>query len=314
MAITAEDLFRTGFLPFYPDDAKADLAAARATDANPANNPSILAHLDDAAMVFAELAPRALGKELVLDFSDDSVHRLGGALTRESRDAWLAEPNFGGDAGTLFNIVVHGSAYVGACIVRSRPGVARWLVRRPLWESQIGLQSAAGEAQLSVFHWWLKSLADDALGGTVAGLGDRYRTHVEVPSLDVTALPVFVADDRRLPRLAKVRYDALYKYLRAHLPELKDVGRDFPSPERFDEMKLRWLDVFRVGEGRMVLFAGPGENGVYLFWLDGHGFAKSSFIPADKFPDPKIEVGERVKVITRLDGRDATHEMLWWGP
>lgn len=52
---TAESLFRAYFLPLYPPDvghAKDDLARARAVDANPARNPAIFAHLDDAAAVF----------------------------------------------------------------------------------------------------------------------------------------------------------------------------------------------------------------------------------------------------------------------
>jgi hypothetical protein len=46
---TAEALFHAYFWPLYPESVQADLAAARALDANPARNPSILAHLDDAA-------------------------------------------------------------------------------------------------------------------------------------------------------------------------------------------------------------------------------------------------------------------------
>ena len=79
-------------------------------------------------------------------------------------------------------------------------------------------------------------------------------------------------------------------------------------------MKLRWLDAFRVGGGRMVLLAGAGKDGVYLFWLDGGGFVKSAFVPADDAPEPTIEVGERILISARVDRRDLTHEMLWWGP
>ena len=148
-------------------------------------------------------------------------------------------------------------------------------------------------------------------------LADRYRTHVEVPTLDAGALPRFVAThtERRLPRITKPRYDVLYKYLRAHLPELKDVGRDFPSPERLDDMRLRWLDAHVLGEGRMVLLAGAGEGGVHLFWLDGQGFVKAAFYAADSMPEPIVRVeGDRVKVLGRYEQKDVVHEMLWWGP
>ncbi len=45
MARTAESLFTEFFLPNYPPDAARDLAKARSTDANPANNPELTAHL-----------------------------------------------------------------------------------------------------------------------------------------------------------------------------------------------------------------------------------------------------------------------------
>ena len=61
MSVTAETLFREWFLPMYPEDAKSDLGRARSIDANPANNPTVLAHLDDAAAVFAANAAVALG-------------------------------------------------------------------------------------------------------------------------------------------------------------------------------------------------------------------------------------------------------------
>src|SRR5260370_42366607 len=87
---TPEDLFRAFFWPLYPSDAQADLAAARATDANPAANPTILSHLDDAAHVFAGRARALFEADLALDFSDASVHRLSGAVTRERRDRCAA--------------------------------------------------------------------------------------------------------------------------------------------------------------------------------------------------------------------------------
>ena len=71
--LTAEDIFERWFLPLYPPDARADLAKARATDANPAKNPSVLAHLDEAAAVFAARGAELFGEDLGLDCSDASV-------------------------------------------------------------------------------------------------------------------------------------------------------------------------------------------------------------------------------------------------
>jgi len=303
--ITADELFRQWFLPLYPVDAR-DLAKVRATDANPANNPSIVAHLEDAASVFVARAKEILGADLRLDFSDASVHRLSAALTRERRDAWMRAGS--GAENELFNVVVHGAAYVGACVVRAHGGA--WSVRRPLWESMVRLKSRAGEADLAVFHWWLKSLADDA----EATLADRYRAHVEVPCARPEELPR-IAPSRTLPRIAKPRYDVFYKYIKAHLPELRDLGEHFPTPERFEAYRFKWLELALVGDGRMLVVHGPSEGGVAMFWLTAAGFEKSAFWAADSFPEHRVKIdGEKIAVILGVGGKVVTHEMLWWGP
>jgi hypothetical protein len=310
--VDAEELFARWFLPLYPPDARADLARARATDANPAGNPSIVAHLDEAADTFVRAAPSLFGSgvALPLDRSDASVHRLGAALTPERRDRWAREGAAGTPESTLFNAVVHGAAYVGACVVASHGGV--WGVRRPLWESVVRLRSRAGEGDLAVFHWWLKSLADAGQGTTLA---DRYRAHVEVPCARPEDLPAFVAEGRALPRLKQPRYDLLYKYVRAHVPELRDLGDDFPSPERFEAYAFRWMDALVLGGGRMLLLAGASPHGLHLVWLTAAGFEKSAFFACDAFPDPIVRAdGERVVVIASEGDATRTHEMLWWGP
>jgi hypothetical protein len=267
--VTAENLFRDYFLPLYPEEARRDLARARATDVNPGRNPSVVAPLGDAATVFVAMARSLFEADLGLDYGDTSVHRLSAAVTRARRDAWASRGAPGTPESELFNVVVHGAAYVGACVVRAHEG--EWSARQPLWESQVRLRSAAGEALLAPFHWWLKSLADDVLDEEAAAgaarLADRYRAHVEAPRASPDALPVFVRTTRSLPRLTKVRYDALHKYLRAHLPELRDLGADFPSPERFAELGFKWMEAHVLGGGRLVLLAGHGSEGVHLYWL-----------------------------------------------
>src|SRR5690348_10566488 len=90
--MTPVRLFERYFWALYPDDVRADLARARATDANPAQNPHILRSLDEIADTFVKLAPAAFGgADLGLDGSDASVHRLAVALDRERRDRWTAE-------------------------------------------------------------------------------------------------------------------------------------------------------------------------------------------------------------------------------
>jgi hypothetical protein len=185
-------------------------------------------------------------------------------------------------------------------------------VKNPLWESTVRLESRAGTGDLAIFHWWLKALSDDEVGK--ARLLDRYRTHVEVPCFDPDELAVIAPPDRKLPRLAKVRYDLLYKHLRAHLPELKDVGADFPSPERFEELGFKHLDFALLGGGRMLLVHGPGAAGFHMMWLDAGGFVKAAYWPADSFPAPIVQIeGEKVRVILALEKREVVHEMLWWG-
>src|SRR5262249_47441657 len=140
---------------------------------------------------------------------------------------------------------------------------------------------------LAVFSWWLRALADEEIDDP--RLADRYRANVEVPTLVPESLPVIAPLDRKIPRLAKVRYDTLHRHLRAHLPELAGVGDDFPSPERFAELEFRWLDFLLVGGGRMLLVHGPGRSGVHVFWLDRTGFVKSAYWAADPFPEHVVQ-------------------------
>jgi hypothetical protein len=308
--VDAEELFLRWFLPVYPPDARADLPRTRRVDANPARNPSILAHLDEAADTFVHGARALFGVELGLDRTDASVHRLSAELTPSRRDAWASQGTPGSADNQLFNVVVHGAAYVGACIVANHGGV--WSVRRPLWESVVRLRSRAGEGDLAVYHWWLKSLADDAQGATLA---DRYRAHVEVPCIEPEDLPVFVPEARALPRLMRPQYHTLHQYLRAHLPELRDLGANFPTAERFEGFAFRWLDFHRLGGGRMVLLAGASPHGLFLAWLGARGFEKSAFFACDAFPDPIVRVeGDRVLAMTSEASATRVHEMLWWGP
>lgn len=309
---SADALFRAFFWPLYPPDARDDLAIARATDANPAKNPAIFAHLDDAARVFVERAAHLFGEGLNLDYSDASVHRLSAALTRDRRDRWAANGAAGTPENELFNVIVHGAAYVGACVVRAHGGT--WSARRPLWESLVRLVSRAGEADLAVFHWWVKSLADEGFDRGVS-LADRYRAHVENPTARPEELPILAPPDRRLPRLVKPRYDTFYKWLKAHLPELRDVGEAFPSPERFEELAFASLEFALVGGGRMLLASGANAHGLHLYWLTGDGFEKGAFFPADAFPEPKVRVeGDTIRAVLSVDGKQVVHELLWWGP
>ena len=201
------------------------------------------------------------------------MHRLSAALTRERRDRWASSGGAGTAESELFNVIVHGAAYVGACVVRGHGGL--WSARRPLWESVVHLRSRAGEGDLAIFHWWLKTLADEDFDCVASPLADRYRAHVENPTARPESLPVIAPPDRRLPRLLKPRYDTLHKWIKAHLPELRDLGEHFPSPERFEELSFASLDFALVGGGRMLLMSGANAHGLHLLWLTASGFEKA---------------------------------------
>lgn len=312
MGLDAEQLFRRFFLPLYPPEVRADLRRVRDVDANPGGSRAILDQLDGIATTFAKLAPVALDAPgLELDFTDASVHRLSAALTRAACDRLVKPVRATGEVPPFVQLVTHGAVYVGACIVKNHGGV--WQVRSPLWESLVRLESRAGTGDLAVFQWWLKSLSDDEIDEP--RLSDRYFLNVEVPTKDPEQLTVIAPVDRRLPRLKKVRYDTLYKHLRAHLPELESVGEHFPSAERFAELSFEWLDMCLVGAGRMLVMHGPSERGVHLFWLDIDGFTASAFFPADAAPSHEVaEDGDKLCVTLHVLGSEQRHEMLWWGP
>jgi hypothetical protein len=309
--LSAERLFQRYFWPLYPDDAKRDLERARTVDANPAGNVHILRTLDEIADTFVAMARQAFSAEdLGLDGSDASVHRLSAAITREKRDHWMTERAPDG-ASLLTHVVIHGAVYVGSCVARNHGG--SWQVRRPLWESLVRLESAKGRADLAVFHWWLKSLSDSEIERHT--LGDRYRGHVEQPTFRPEALPPILPEPRPIPRLARVRYDTLYKHLRAHLPEMKDLGEHFPSAARLDELRFRHLDFTWLGGARMLLAHGPAERGVHLFWLDRDGFAKAAYYPADAASPYEIRFeGDMLVVSVSVEGQPSEHAVLWWGP
>jgi hypothetical protein len=308
-AWTAERLFETFFRPVYPPDLRDDTAAliaARSIDANPARNPRLLAELDEIADVFARVAPAALGKsDLSLDRSDASVHRLSAAIDRPARDAMIAN-------GSLVNVVIHGAVYVASCIVKNHGGV--YGVRRPLWESVVTLASRAGTGDLSPFAWWLKALADYEIDRN--GISTRYRVHVEHVMARPEELPPIVLQrpDRKLPPLKNVRYDILHKYLVAHLPELRDLGRDFPSPEQFAELGFLSLEFLLLADGRLLLMHGRGKAGLHLIWLDHAGFSHARFFPADPGSPHSVTVdGDKLRITFELDAKPIEHEMLYWG-
>jgi hypothetical protein len=177
--LSAQALFERVFWPLYPEEVRRDLKAARESFVNPANDCGVTELIDEIAEAFKHLAPSILGlKGADLDDTDASVHKLGGALTRENRDRLLREQTVGRHRTPLLAMIaIHGTLYVARCIASNHQG--QWLVRTPLWESTVRVQGPLGDAELAVFQWWLKSLSDEEVDRRP--LGDRYRRYVEVP-------------------------------------------------------------------------------------------------------------------------------------
>ncbi len=305
--------FEEVFAPLYPAGYRAELADIRAHRPEPCSHPGTLARLDDIAETFKRLAPSLLRiSDASLDDTDASIHRLSVVLTRDRREALLAQHTAEQPVVPLLAVLaIHGAIYVGRCIVRNHGGL--WLVRRPLWESSVWLRSRVGEAELPVFQWWVKSLSDGEVDRTP--LADRYRAHVEMPCFDPSGLPVLSSAPQPIPRLDDPRYDRVVEHLRRHAPEVRTLGNDFPTPERFAQYGFLWLAFEWLGGGRMLLMHGPAQRqGAHLFWLDAQGFVKAAFYPSDVFPAHRIEVeGDSLRVIVSIDGQVRCHDLPWWG-
>ena len=216
---------------------------ARARTRTPRGNPAIFAHLDEAAdrlrratraaLFGADLAPRP--------HATRASTASSAALTRERRDAWAAQGARGHAPRTCSSTSsVHGAAYVGACVVASHGGA--WGVRRPLWESVVRLDVARGRGGPRR----LPLVAQVA--GRRRSRGVDARRSLPRPRRGALRATRGAPGPRRgprraLPRLKQPRYDLLHKYLRAHLPELRDLGARLPRPGSLRGVtRFRWLD------------------------------------------------------------------------
>ena len=56
-----------------------------------------------------------------------------------------------------------------------------------------------------------------------------------------------------MPRLTKVRYDLLYKHLKAHAPEIRFLGEDFPAQPRDVDRSDFAADDHRRDDGAAVV-------------------------------------------------------------
>jgi hypothetical protein len=318
MLLTANDLFARFFWPHYPPDVRAAPDHFRDLDANPSRNPTLDAHLAEAAELFARQAPRLLGTEL--PFTAEGVGRLARALDRAKRDALLVASDPADPGNLLFNTVVHGAAFVGEVIVRAYRG--RWSLRRPMWESVVlrHVPGAAGEGATGAippFHWLLKHLDDREVDH--GSLAWRFKVHVELATADVAAFPV-IAPPRRFPALKHPSYDLLVKYLHQHLPALRDLGAGFPSPAEFTDRAYAALGFELFHGGRVLALHGQlpprGERPamVEVLWLTAHGFDHADAFPCDERPPYFARAtGDALEVTLAWHGRPHTHRVAFRG-
>lgn len=306
-SVTAEGLFARWFWPHYPPEALADLAGARARDANPGGNPRFPRALAETAEVFVGMAPELLGVSLTMD--DHGVDTLARSLDRAWRDRILAAGAPWDPGNPFFNAVVHAAAFVGECCVRAHGG--RWSARNPLWES---LVERRGGGSIAPFHWLLKALADDAVdSGTLAW---RWQVHVVLADAVPEVLPR-IASEARPPQLKAPTYDLLVKHLRRHLPELRDLGGAFPSPALFTQRAYRALSFEPMHDGRVLCLHGQqGAGGdhphaVDLLWLTASGLHHEDTVPSDEdFPYfGRALDSSTVEVTVRWKGRPGTHRL-----
>ncbi|PIE06030.1 MAG: hypothetical protein CSA75_01675 [Sorangium cellulosum] len=310
---SSQRLFVELFAPLYPPDALVQLDALRSAHVELCEEENLLARIDEIADCFQHLAPEALSLPSdTFDNSDASVHKLGAVLTRQKRDRLLSENTPGmPNMPLLTTLIIHGTIYVGRCAVRNHGG--KWMIRVPLWESSVRLETQIGTCDLALLSWWLKSLSDEEVDRLALAL--RYRQHVEVPCFDSSQLPLIQGATHPIPRIAFPAYVQLFEHLEAHAPAIRGPGDDFPSPERFAEFKLEWVDFAWLGEGRMLLMHGPGQHGgTHLFWMNEDGFVKSAYYPTDRIPQHMVQVnGDLLRVVASIGGKTRRHEMPWWG-
>jgi hypothetical protein len=319
---SAQAWFERWFLPQYPPEVRAEYHRALERDANPANNPSILAHLTEAAELFVRNAPGLLGVELTFDGA--GVARFGRALDRARRDRWAAASAPGDPNGLLFNAVVHGAIFVGECAVRAHG--CRWSARHPLWESRVErfAPSAKGPKELgpfSPFQWVLKQLDDREI--SEGKLADRFRVHVEFATADVAGFPVIAAGPR-LPPIEGASYDLLVKYLQRHLPALRDLGPLFPSPADFTAMSYPRLGFEPFFDGRVVAMHGlfspvdadphADESTADVYWLTAAGAERVDRVPCAAHPPYFArKTGDALEVTVSFQGKPHTHRIGYRG-
>lgn len=310
--LTPDDLFERWFWPHYPPDVRADPARYRHLDANPGKNPALAATLSDAAALFVANAPKLLGIAPTWDAA--GVGTLARALDRATRDRLLAESDPGDPGNPFFNTVVHAALFVGEVAVRAHGGT--WALRRPLWESLVTRRTGGAVAP---FHWILKALGDDEVDA--ASLAYRFHVHVELASADVDALPVIEAP-RKLPTIRSPTYDLLVKYLRQHLPNLKDVGEGFPTPAELAARRFGTLAFELLHGGRVLALHGQspprdddGPSTVEVLWLTAHGYDHADVVPSDRDVPyfGRAVTDEMLEVTVGWKGRPHTHRLTFRG-
>jgi hypothetical protein len=313
----AQRWFEQWFFRHYPPDLRAKYHEIVAQDANPANNPTIDAHIEQAALMFVQNAPKLLGCEL--SFDARGVGTLARALSAEKIAQLEAVSRVDDPENLLFNTIIHGALYLGECAVRAHG--FRWSARRPLWESRVvrlvadrsGKLEAQGE--FSPFQWLLKHMDEREIAHSK--LADRFAVHVEFASMPLHTLTPFVAA-KRYAALKKPTYDLLVKYIHQHFDRLNDLGKTFLSPAEFTSRAYESLGFEHFYDGRVLVMHGmhvpeassDGQATVDLHWLTSAGTVRMDLLPCDAHPPYFArKTGELLEVTTAIAGKPHTHRV-----
>ena len=282
-------------------------ARSRATDANPAKNP----HDHRAARRGRRRSSRGSRRRRsarptsTLDFSDASVHRLGAPSS-------LAR---GATRGSSEKIAGHAAAGADGDARRALPRGVRgarrtagsWQVRRPPGSRWCGSSRGPGVGRAGA----VSVVAEGA-----RRRGDRRRApRRPLPRARGAADASTPRRCRAIapagPAAAAAGQGALRHAAqapRAHLPELRSVGDDFPSPERVDEMgfSLAGLHAGRATVGCCCMH-GAGARGRAPLLARRRRLREAAYLPADKFP-AHVRAGRRAtrsRMIVPVGRRDA---------
>ncbi|MDP3275128.1 MAG: hypothetical protein Q8Q09_08040 [Deltaproteobacteria bacterium] len=312
--IDAQQWFERWFYQHYPSEIRSRYLDAMTEDANPANNPSLYAHIADGAERFVHNASALF--DVTLTFDGEGVAKLARALDRTTRDRLANSSDPSDPSNALFNTIVHGALFVGECAVRAHG--CQWSARNPLWESRVRRflpgKSPKELAPFAPFQWLLKHLDDREIDDSK--LYDRFKLHVEHGTLALDRMSV-LTERNSLPSLKHPAYDTLIKYLHTHLPSVRDLGGAFPTASEFTAIAYDTVGFEVLEQGRVIAMHGmyvpsdhDAQSTVDVHWLTSEGVLRIDRIPCDRKPPHFARrTGDHLEVTYAHESKPRTHRL-----